>query len=273
MKQTLILLVLPFLLIGCGPSPEQQATLTATARTATAAMWTETFTPTNTATATPTLTPTFTRTPTLTDTPTITPTFTITPTATYDFPDVVVSVAMAHCRYGPSTAYLHAADLYQGDLGTVRGRSPYNGWLQVRFDKLSYFCWVAPSVVQVTSGDVSLIYVVRGPGVNMPGPSALYGPPTNVRASRQGDQVTITWDPVWMTEDDDRGYFIEMFVCQDGAYIWWTVGEGTLNNQYVTSYTVRDEPGCAYPSYGQIYTVEKHGYTTPATIPWPAANP
>jgi sarcosine oxidase delta subunit len=72
-----------------------------------------------------------------------------------------------------------------------------------------------------------------------------------------------------MTQDDDRGYFIEAWVCQDGAYLWWTVGEGTLTDQYHTTYTVKDQAGCSQPSYGRLFTVEKHGYTTPVDIPWP----
>jgi sarcosine oxidase delta subunit len=101
-------------------------------------------------------------------------------------------------------------------------------------------------------------------------PSELYGPPTNVVATRNGDQVTITWDSVYMTVDDDRGYFIEAWVCQDGAYIWWTVGEGTLVDQYRTTYTVKDQAGCSMPSSGKLFTVEKHGYSSPVDIPWPA---
>ena len=78
-------------------------------------------------------------------------------------------------------------------------------WLYVKFDKLDYFCWVAPSVVDVT-GDISLInYTEPKP----PGPSALYPPPDHLSATRDGDEVTITWSQVPMTVDDDRGYFIE----------------------------------------------------------------
>ncbi|MGV2389931.1 MAG UNVERIFIED_CONTAM: hypothetical protein LVR29_21735 [Microcystis novacekii LVE1205-3] len=79
-------------------------------------------------------------------------------------------------------------------------------------------------------------------------------------------KITISWDQVNMTLDDDRGYFLELFVCQNGAYIWWTF-------QYLmssTSYTVKDEKGCPAPSGGVIYTVEKHGYSQPKTINWPA---
>ena len=70
-----------------------------------------------------------------------------------------------------------------------------------------------------------------------------------------------------MTSDDDRGYFIEAFVCQDGAYLWWTAA---MDSQTETSYTVKDEAGCAAPSWGKLYTVEKQGFSQPAEIPWPA---
>ena len=249
-----ILPVLALTLSGCGPSPEQQVTLTATA-------WTATPTQTATATITPTPTATRTSTPTLTLTPTVTITPSITPSPTYAFPAVVVN-QQAHCRYGPSKAFLHAADLYPGDAGTVRGRFSYSQWLYIKFDKLDYFCWVAPSVVDVT-GDISLIkYTEPKP----PGPSVLYEPPGKVSATRDGKQVTITWSKVHMTVDDDRGYFIEGWLCQGGAYYWWTV---SFPDQYTTSHTVTDEKGCNGPSGGKLYAVEKHGYTTPVEIPWP----
>ncbi len=254
------------LISGCAPIAHYQATRTAQAETATATQWTATptKTPTATDTATPTVTPTFTATATATITPTatITDTPTITQTPTFTFPAAVVN-KQAHCRYGPSTAYLHAADLYAGDTGTVRGRSPYSTWLYVKFDKLSYWCWVAPSVVDVT-GDISnLKYTI--PDLQSIG-SNQYGPPHYVQAVRNGDQVTITWERMIMTQDKDRGYFIEAWVCQNGAYLWWTV---SFPDQYTTSYTVKDESGCSSPSHGDIYTVEKHGYSEPATIPWP----
>jgi len=94
-----------------------------------------------------------------------------------------------------------------------------------------------------------------------------YGPPRGVTAVRDGAQVTISWNQVKMTRDDDRGYLIEAFVCQDGLYLWWTF---SYPDQFKTSYTVKDEAGCPEASYGQIYTVEKHGYSKPRDIPWPA---
>ena len=260
MKKTHIAILFLLLSMACSLSPSVQATMTATAVTATAAAWTDTLSPT--ATFTPTETPTITLTPTLTFTPSITPTASITPTPTFAFPSVTVN-KQAHCRYGPSVAYLHAADLYPGDVGTVRGRFEYSSWLYIKFDKLNYFCWVAPSVVDVV-GDITTIYFTE-PDLQSIGRNQ-YGPPKNVTAVRNGNQVTISWDQVQMTQDKDRGYLIEAFVCQDGAYLWWTF---SYPDQYTTSYTVRDEAGCPVPSEGKLYTVEKHGFSKPVNIPWP----
>jgi hypothetical protein len=256
MKRTAVLFTLCTVLTACGPSAEAIATMTATAQTATAAAWTKTPTPTDTPTPTSTPTPTETLTPTVTSTPTI------TPSPTFDFPDVVVN-QQAHCRYGPATAYLHAADLYPGNTGTVRGRFHLNKWLYVKFDKLNYFCWVAPSVVTVT-GDVTTVKYTE-PNLQNIG-SNQYGPPKNVQAVRDGDKVTVTWGKVDMTRDDDRGYFLDVFVCQKDAYLWFPVGP---DSQDKTTYTFKDEAGCSEPSGGFIYSVDKHGYSKPVKIPWP----
>ena len=255
MRLRMIVLSLLFA-AACAPSPGQGVTQTATFSTATAISWTETPLPTLTATATRTSTPTVEFTPTVTFTPTV------SATATFAFPTVSVN-KQAHCRYGPSVAYLHAADLYAGDQGTVRGRFIYSNWLYVKFDKLNYFCWVAPSVVDVV-GDVSMVAYkelnLQSIGSNM------YGPPKGVSAVRSGNEVIISWEQVNMTEDDDRGYLLELFVCQDTFYKWWT---DSYPDQYSTSYEVRDEAGCAQPSSGKLYTVEKHGFSEPVNIPWP----
>lgn len=253
----IILLILIFV-SACAPSTQQQSTATALVVTAT-----EESTETPETTLTPTRTATSEPTATQTSTPTIELSPTITLTPTFAFPSVTVN-KQAHCRYGPSVAYLHAADLYPSDVGTVRGRFIYSNWLYIKFDKLNYFCWVAPSVVDVV-GDISTVAYtelnLQSIGSNM------YGPPSNVTAVRDGSGVTISWNKVKMTLDDDRGYLLELFVCQDGNYLWWT---DSYPDQDSTSYTVKDEAGCPQPSSGKLYTVEKHGFSEPAIIPWPA---
>jgi len=263
MKRKSLLIFFLFVLVSaCGPSPEEQAAMTATAQTTTAAMWTKTPTPTLTFTPTYTFTPTDTSTPTPTFTPAITFTPTITPSPTFDFPDVTVNVAMASCRFGPSVEYMHQYDLVQGDNGVVWGRAPVGTWLYVKMDRWNGPCWLSPYVVDVV-GNVNAIRVER---VRLPITNALYGPPQQVEAVRRGDEVMVSWDEVWMTEEDDRGYFLNVWVCQDGNYVWMPKG---LPDQYHTSYTFTDQPGCSQPSGGKLYTVEKHGYTDPVDIPWP----
>ena len=247
-----ILFVLTLFITACSASAESVPTLEPTEINTPVIVYI-------TATSQPTLTPSITPSPA----PTNTPEPTITPTPEFTFPTVTVN-KQAHCRYGPSSSYLHAADLLPGDIGTVRNRALYSQWLYIKFDKLDYFCWASPSVVDVV-GDVSTLERYE-PNLQSIG-SNQYGPPQNVQASRQDDEVTITWDLMEMTADKDRGYLIEAFVCQDGAYIWWTF---SYPDQFTTEYTVKDEAGCAAASYGRIYTVEKHGFSDPAEIPWPA---
>lgn len=223
----------------------------------------EILTPEPTRTNTETSIPSITSSSTTTMTSTVTTTPSITLTPTFTFPDVVVNAAAAHCRYGPSKAYLHAADLYEGDHGIVQGRFRYSDWLYVKWDKINYRCWVSPYVIDIKGDILTIGYAEIGLERI---PSTLYNPPQNVRTTREGDRVTITWDRVSMTDDDDRGYLIEAWVCQNGSYIWWTV---SVPDQFTTSYSVIDEAGCHSPSSGRIFTVEKHGYTQPTEISWP----
>lgn len=229
--------------------PTATPTLTPTA--------TETPTPTTTPSPTPSPSPSVTPTPTITPTPTVTYTPSITPTPTFDFPDVDVD-SQAHCRYGPGTAYLHAADLYPGDHGLVWNRDHSATWLWVRFDKLHYACWVHESVVEL-DGDPMTVSVYFHP---LP-KSTLYGPVQEVWAERDGSDVIVKWEEVWMTEDDDRGYLIEANVCRDGYLISFAVHTDG------TTYRFDDDPSCEADSSARIYAVEKHGYTDPVSIAWP----
>lgn len=248
-------------------SPQARASQTAIFETIAVASWT--ITPS--ATTTPTLTPSETPPPTLTETKTLTPTITLTPSVTlsptYEYPLAVVN-KQAHCRYGPHVAYLHAADLYAGDQGEIKYRFYLNGWVLVQFNKLTYPCWVAPSVIDVAGNIEKLAkFTLDDVERNLPGPSIYYKAPGDIVLTRHKNQLTITWGHVEMTKDKDRGYFLNLFVCQNKFLLWWPV---SFEDQYTTSYTVQDEKGCNEPSYGTIYTVEKHGYSSPKSIPnWP----
>jgi hypothetical protein len=272
MKRISSLIILAFILLSaCNPSPEARVTLTDTAQTATAVAWTETPSPTQTFTSTftpsftPSFTPTFTLTPTITLTPTLTPTPTLTFTPTFEFPRLTVNVANLACLFGPAKAYLWKFGLHQGDTGVVWGRAPIGPWLYVKMDLEPDGCWLHPAYVDIV-GDINTLAVQE---VRLWITDALYSAPKHVRASRKGDEVTVKWDQVEMTEDDDRGYFLDVYVCQKGNYVWMPT---SFPNQYTTSTTFTDEAGCSFTSGGKIYTVEKHGYTSPVDIPWPTAK-
>ncbi len=243
------------------PTPTATPTPTRTASPTPSGTPSPTHTPTATRTPLPTDTPEPTDTPTPAGPPTITPTPsrtpTITPTPTFDFPDGVVQT-QANCRYGPGAAYLYEWGLFPGDRVEILGRNDLGTWVYVKPRFYVDRCWVKASLLEVT-GDIFSVapYYSRLPF------SELYRPPTNARASRQGDEVTIAWDPVWMTKDDYRGYLIEAWVCRDNQLIFTPVQiDGTL-------VTLTDEAGCTEPSSARLYTAEKHGYTQWVAIPWP----
>jgi hypothetical protein len=295
-KSGLIAVLFIMLTAACGPSDAQVARMVSEAQTGTAAAWTKTFTvtvsntPTLTDTPSLTYTPTFTFTPSLTYTPTetftatstptntATSTFTFTPTftasPTFDFPRVVVDQKFpeAACMWGPSQEYLWGWDLKAGDHGIVYGRSPYNGWLYVKMTitnlyTVDKYCWIGPQIIDIT-GDPKRVRV-EDIEPHMPFANNLYAAPKNVSAKRDGDKVIISWSPVWMTQDDDRGYFIDAKVCQNGYLVWVPKGRLALPNQWATTLTLTDERGCSEPSSALLYTVEKHGYTNPVSVPWP----
>ena len=220
--------------------------------------------PSPSTTLTPSPSPSLTPLPTETSTPTASPTVTasptpsLTPTPTSEFPLAVVTEARAFCRYGPGKAYLYSHELKLGDQVEIHGRNYSKTWLWVKPYNLDRRCWTAASVLQASS-DFSAVKVIT----SILPKSSLYGPPESVDAWRDGDEVTVEWEEVWMTEDDFRGYLIEATVCQNSNLISIAVQTDD------TSAKITDEPGCSGPSEGKLYTVEKHGYTDPVDIPWP----
>jgi hypothetical protein len=165
----------------------------------------------------------------------------------------------ANCRYGPGAAYLYEWGLYPKDRVEIYGRNDQATWAYV--DPWTYGgrCWVKASLLDVFRGDLldAPIFYGRLPF------SELYKPPTNVGATRDGNRVNITWTPVWMTEDDDRGYLLETWVCKDKQLIFTPI------HVNIPPAYVDDEPGCLQPSSGRLFTAEKHGYTQWVKIPWP----
>lgn len=182
-----------------------------------------------------------------------------TPQDGFVFPEGIVNVANGFCRYGPSTAYLHSHGLAAGDHVIIGGRNIYGGWLLVKPDNLDRYCWAAQSLFDIT-GDISTVIVQD---VRLP-ITTFANPPTGVQASRDGNQVTVSWASAsYIPPEDVRGYLLEVFLCQVGNYFWQAIQ--TDNTQI----TLQDDNDCSQASMGQLRIAEKHGYTDPVQIPWP----
>jgi hypothetical protein len=245
------------------PTPTMTPTWTASATSTDTPIPTGTPSPTDTPTATPsataTISPTITHTPTITLTPSITPTPSNTPTIT-PTPKVYARVLeQANCRYGPGIAYLFEWGLYEGDRLTIIGRNQEGTWLYV--DPWTYkdYCWVSIKVLEL-DGDVHTVPQIR----TLLPYTEFYYPPKNVQYGRlDTGEVIITWDLVPMSYDDNRGYLIEAWVCQDGQLRFTPV------HVWEPPAIIPDEPGCSEPSSARLYTAEKHGYTRWVPIYWP----
>jgi hypothetical protein len=204
----------------------------------------ETVTPGPTLTFTPAYTPTSSATPTITLTPSKTP----TPTSTPEVRGVVLQ--QSNCRYGPGSAYLYEWGLYPTNRVTVLGRNQEGSWVYVDPWTYTDYCWVKADLLDL-SADVSTLPQIR----TLLPYTQFYWPPQNVRSSRIGDEILVNWDLVPMSLDDNRGYLIEAWLCQDGQLRF-------IPTQYWTPPAIlTDEPGCSEPSSARIYTAEKHGYT------------
>jgi hypothetical protein len=210
-------------------------------------------------TVTPTLTPAVTDTPTPDYSPT--PSFTPSMTPTYVVPRGRVNTR-AQCRYGPGAAYLYKYGLFEGNTMEIIGRNELGTWAYIQAIGGNNPCWINASLLDITRGDFMSLPVTY----NRLPKSDLYNPPSAVSAVRVGNDVTIQWTKVWMTEDDDRGYLIEAWLCQDGQLVFTPIGV----KSNVLAIKVIDEPGCLEPSGARVYTAEKHGYTQWRLARWPA---
>ncbi len=226
-------------------------------------------------TNTPTLTPDWSPTPSLSPTRTKIP----SPTPTWSPPRVEILAApgteKSACWYGPSTGYLYKYGLPKGVWMRVIGRNEDGTWVTVKAgdDPDSNACWIQSGLVKFLQGEMKDVPVFW---LALPY-SVLYKPPQAVSTNRVGNEVTIFWQPVWMTEDDYRGYMVEAWVCQGGKQVFKPLGYMTsyLDNQKLIAdkgliaVMVVDEPGCDVPARARLYTVEKHGYTNYVMVPWP----
>jgi hypothetical protein len=180
------------------------------------------------------------------------------------------------CNFGPGDIYLYQEVMnpgYQLDVfgrAEIRRRGEMQTWLWTQADGFQRRCWVRADAVQLR-GDLTSLETVYPGQAGLP-ISPLWPPPQNVRATRLGDQVTITWDfydlPLGERENENSPrHLLELWLCQEGEVVLTPMGSWDVAP--VSSLRVIDEAGCDEPSRGVIYLAEKHGYAGPVTIPWP----
>ena len=212
-------------------------------------------------------------TPIETDTPTPTPTSAASPTNTPNpVPPNVSALIHTQCLYGPDPAYLGRYEIQANSKQVAVGRNPDGSWLEITGADHTNPCWVAAELVKFDTGaiiDAPVAEPVLSPY------SSLYAPPSAVSTYRAGNEVTIFWQPVPMTEADYHGYLIEAKVCQGGQMVFVPKSYVPTfdKNSAIMAIKVTDEPGCADPSSARIYTAENKIYSNFTRVPaWPAAS-
>lgn len=249
-RSILVLVIAVLFLSACGKKATPEPALDLNVAVA-AALATVNASYTQTALAVPTVTPTITPTP-------------VPPTPTVFAPSVTLPVTIkvaANCRFGPSTTYASPGGLRTGKALEAIGRDTSGQWLLLREPGGKKACWVNMIALSV-QGDPSTLDIA---------PVELlltedYPPPPNIAATRNSDQVQISWGDVPLQPKDtylDSHYFLELWLCNNGQLTYTVLATNDL------TVVVTDQPGCSETSHGLLYTATKLGYSVPATIPWP----
>ena len=214
----------------------------------------------------------------VTITPTFTPELVLTPTleSATTSPTGVALVRLktgSLCYYGPSMAYLTKYTLAINTQMEAYGRSIDGLWINVRSLDQTKLCWLQLANVEVGTGDPAALPVLDP--VLTPYSVKYKNPLAAVSTNRVGNEVSVFWLPIAMTESEYRGYLIEAWVCQGGQQVFIARSHvpAYASNQNIEMQAVLfiDEPGCTLPSRARIYAVEKNGYSMPNYMSWPPA--
>jgi hypothetical protein len=208
-----------------------------------------------------------------TEVPTLTPTSEAAPTNTPNPVPPNVSVLIhTMCLYGPDPGYVGRYEINAGSKQVAIGRNPDGTWLQITGADHANPCWVATELVQFDTG------AIIDPPVAEPDLqpySTLVAPPMAISTYRDGNMVTIFWQPVEVTQENYHGYLVEAKVCQGGKLVFVSKPymPDYAKNNAILAVKVTDEPGCPDPSSARIYTAENKGYSNFSVVPdWPAAT-
>ena len=205
---------------------------------------------------------------------TVTPVRTFTPSATLD-PSAVGSVLplaslpeYTDCLYGPASYYVYKTSFPAGQQVEVLGRNENADWINIQAVGGWNSCWIPASQAQLASGRVEDLPFVD---TLLPKSEYEFGSPSAI-ARRSGDQVTVSWEAVFMSVDEVQGYLIDAHVCQDGQLVHLPVFISTTYEQNTGTITanITDEAGCTEPSTAHIVSVGRRGFAEWEKIFWPA---
>jgi hypothetical protein len=119
-----------------------------------------------------------------------------------------------------------------------------------------YRCWVATSAVLV-NGDLETVEKVStDPPINTG-----ISPASGMHATRNKNNVTITWNPA--PNAVDLHYLIRAKVC-NGQYMIEVIDVTSK-----TAYTLQDQQGCSGNSSAKIHVVNRTGYSASVNVTWP----
>ena len=167
-------------------------------------MITSSFTPTATFTAKPSATATATS--TNTPSPTFTRTASPTLIPTYEILRGEVNVPHVSCFYGPHKSYLYKYGLVGGSNLEIIGRNIDTNYIEIRAIGGTNPCWMNFEWMNV-KGDINLVRPIPATEVVLP-QSPYYGPVSGVKATREGDQVTISWNYLAISPGKDFLQFL-----------------------------------------------------------------
>lgn len=215
----------------------------------------DTLTPESFTSTIPPVTATFTEIP---------PTATNTPLPILESIKATVIADKLVCRYGPGANYLYLIAFNRTTPVTLIGRADGNNWVLV--ENSPQKCWVNSEFLQI-EGDPKQLKSLYPDGYKIP-VSPYYGPTTVLSATREGDEITVSWIEIIVSPGKYESpnmfpYIVEVWHCVNGEFIFETLGTTYPAIKFI------DQPGCDQPSRGRVYIQEKHGYAGPADIPWP----
>lgn len=146
-------------------------------------------------------------------------------------------IDQAVCHYGPGAPYLYKYGVYKDSNLEIIRRLEGRNYIEIQAIGADNPCWVRADYFEIKGNvaDVQLVYI---DDVNLP-ISPYYSSLGGLSARRDGDVVTVFWQPLTLRAGDDSEqvpYIVEAWFCQEGQMVFVPAGS------YQTSVKITDEP-------------------------------